>query len=297
MKKNRKTMLFLPGNNPALFKDVISYKVDSVIFDLEDAIAVEEKDAARELTGNMISFLDYYRFNIETMVRINAFDTPFYQKDLEAMVTNEKLDAIRLPKVESKLEVLRVIQDIESIEAKYNKSSKIVIFCAIESAKGVLNALEIALSSSRVVGIALGGVDYMLNLQATKTINRHELFFARQMILHAARAADIDAIDCIYDNVSDLEGLEKEAILVKEMGFNGKSAIHPDQLPILNRVFQPSDQEIQEALKILTLYKKYRLQNQGVFAIDGKMIDKPVIKYSENILQKANISNPNIEDE
>ncbi|MFW8664748.1 HpcH/HpaI aldolase/citrate lyase family protein, partial [Candidatus Phytoplasma citri] len=144
--------------------------------------------------------------------------------------------------------------------------SKIVIFCAIESAKGVLNALEIALSSSRVVGIALGGVDYMLNLQATKTINRHELFFARQMILHAARAADIDAIDCIYDNVSDLEGLEKEAILVKEMGFNGKSAIHPDQLPILNRVFQPSDQEIQEALKILTLYKKYRLQNQGVFA-------------------------------
>ncbi|MDV3157161.1 MAG: CoA ester lyase [Candidatus Phytoplasma australasiaticum] len=296
MKKNRKTMLFVPGNNPALFKDVISYQVDSVIFDLEDAIAVEEKDAARELTRNMISFLDYHRFNIETMVRINSFDTPFYQKDLEAMVTNAKLDAIRLPKVESKLEVLRVIKDIENIEAKYNKSSKIVIFCAIESAKGVLNALEIASSSSRVVGIALGGVDYMLNLQATKTINRHELFFARQMILHAARAVDIDAIDCIYDNVSDLEGLEKEAILVKEMGFNGKSAIHPDQLPILNRIFQPSDKEIQEALKILTLYKKYRLQNQGVFSIDGKMIDKPVIKYAENVLQKANISNPSIED-
>ncbi|MDV3146955.1 MAG: CoA ester lyase [Sweet potato little leaf phytoplasma] len=296
MKKNRKTMLFIPGNNPALFKDVISYQVDSVIFDLEDAIAIEEKDAARELTRNMISFLDYHRFNIETMVRINAFDTPFYQRDLEAMVTNEKLDAIRLPKVESKLEVLRVIKDIENIEAKYNKPSKIVIFCAIESAKGVLNALEIASSSSRVVGIALGGVDYMLNLQATKTINRHELFFARQMILHAARSVDIDAIDCIYDNVSDLEGLEKEAILVKEMGFNGKSAIHPDRLPILNRIFQPSDKEIQEALKILTLYKKYRSQNQGVFAIDGKMIDKPVIKYAENILQKANIANPSIED-
>ncbi|WP_320415508.1 HpcH/HpaI aldolase/citrate lyase family protein [Candidatus Phytoplasma bonamiae] len=100
----------------------------------------------------------------------------------------------------------------------------------------------------------------------------------------------------IYDNVSDSKGLEKEAILVKEMGFNGKSAIHPDQLPILNRVFQPSDKEIQEALKILTLYKKYRLQNQGVFAIDGKMIDKPVIKYAENVLQKANIPNPSIED-
>ncbi|MDO8064267.1 MAG: HpcH/HpaI aldolase/citrate lyase family protein ['Bonamia sp.' little leaf phytoplasma] len=100
----------------------------------------------------------------------------------------------------------------------------------------------------------------------------------------------------MYDNVSDSKGLEKEAILVKEMGFNGKSAIHPDQLPILNRVFQPSDKEIQEALKILTLYKKYRLQNQGVFAIDGKMIDKPVIKYAENVLQKANIPNPSIED-
>ncbi|MDV3165487.1 MAG: aldolase/citrate lyase family protein [Candidatus Phytoplasma australasiaticum] len=202
MKKNRKTMLFIPGNNPALFKDVISYQVDSVIFDLEDAIAIEEKDAARELTRNMISFLDYHRFNIETMVRINAFDTPFYQRDLEAMVTNEKLDAIRLPKVESKLEVLRVIKDIENIEAKYNKPSKIVIFCAIESAKGVLNALEIASSSSRVVGIALGGVDYMLNLQATKTINRHELFFNMVIYCYSPNKADVSVVPPILTPVN-----------------------------------------------------------------------------------------------
>ncbi|MDV3205171.1 MAG: CoA ester lyase [Weeping tea tree witches'-broom phytoplasma] len=292
MKKNRKTMLFVPGNNPALFKDIISYNLDSVIFDLEDSISIQEKDAARELTKRMINFFNYNKYNIETVVRINHFDTVFYADDLKTIVTDSKADAIRLPKTESKKDVLKVIHDIEEIEQKMNKNKRIALFCAIESAQGVLNAYEIASASPRVVGIALGGVDYMLNLQATKTITRHELLFARQMILHAARATNIDAIDCIYDNVKDLQGLEQESLIVKELGFNGKSAIHPIQLPIINRIFTPNSREIEDSLKILNLYRKYRHNNKGVFAIEGKMIDKPVIQNAENILQKANIKNP-----
>ncbi|QTX02693.1 citrate lyase subunit beta / citryl-CoA lyase [Candidatus Phytoplasma luffae] len=292
MKKNRKTMLFAPGNTSSLFKDIISYEVDTVMFDLEDSISIEEKDSARELTKNMINFFDYNQYNIEVAVRINHFDTIFYEEDLKVMISQSKTNLLRLPKVETKEDVLKVVNDIEKLEKQFNKTTKINLFCALESAKGILNAYEIATASKRVVGIALGGVDYLLNLQATKTDSRHELLFARQMILHAARAANIDAFDCIYGNVQDLKGLAKEAQFVKELGFNGKSAIHPNQLPIINKIFTPSEKEISDSLKILNEYKKYKKHNKGVFSIDGQMIDKPIIENAENIIAKANIKNP-----
>jgi citrate lyase subunit beta/citryl-CoA lyase len=297
MKKYRKTMLFVPGNTSALFKDIISYDMDTVMFDLEDSVSIEEKDAARELTKNMINFFDYNQYNIEVCVRINHFDTPFYKEDLTEIVGFSKTNIIRLPKVENKEDVLKVIKDISDIEQKIGKKTKINIFCALESAKGILNAFEIATSSPRVVGIALGGIDYILDLNTSKTQTGHELLFARQMIVHAARAAKIDAIDCIFDNTKNLEYLEKEAQFAKELGFNGKSAIHPNQLPIINKVFTPNEKEIKEALNILNTYKtNNKNNNKGVFSIDGKMIDKPVLQNAENILSRANIKNPLLEE-
>ncbi|WP_457916039.1 HpcH/HpaI aldolase/citrate lyase family protein [Candidatus Phytoplasma sacchari] len=293
MKKNRKTMLFVPGNKSSLFKDIISYEMDTVMFDLEDSISLEEKDAARELTKNMINFFNYNQYNIEVCVRINHFDTPFYEEDLREIVGYSKTNLIRLPKIESEKDINKIIEDIETIEKKTNRQEKIKIFCALESAKGILNAYKIAKSSSRIVGIALGGVDYLLDLNAYKTEQRHELLFARNMIVHAARAAKIDSFDCIYNNINDLEGLSKETQFVKELGFSGKSAIHPNQLPIINKIFTPSNKEIEEALKILENYNEHKKNNNsGVFSIDGKMIDKPVLQNAENILSKANIKNP-----
>lgn len=292
MKKNRKTMLFVPGNTPSLFKDVISYEIDTVMFDLEDSISVEEKDSARELTKNMINFFNYNQYNIEVAVRINHFDTIFYEEDLKVMVSESKTNILRLPKIETKEDVLKIISDIEKLEKQFNRKEEIKLFCALESAKGILNAYEIATSSKRVVGIALGGVDYLLNLQAVKTNSRHELLFARQMIVHAARAANIDAFDCIYSNVQDLKGLAQETQFAKELGFNGKSAIHPNQLPIINNIFTPNKKEIFESLKILHAYKEHQQSNKGVFSIEGQMIDKPVIQHAENILMRANIKNP-----
>ncbi len=172
------------------------------------------------------------------------------------------------------------------------RKEKITLFCAIESAKGVLNAYNIATASSRVEGIALGGVDYLFDLKAVKTKDRHELLFARQMIVHAARAAKVDAFDCIFGNTNDLVGLEQEAQFVRELGFNGKSAIHPNQIEIINKIFSPSEKEIKEALKILTAYKEFTKEQKGVFAIDGQMIDKPFIDNAEIVLRMANIKNP-----
>lgn len=291
MEKIRRNMLFVPGNNPALFKDIISFKPDTVMFDLEDSIHINEKDAARGLTRRMINFFDYSKYDIEVAVRINDWNSEFYVADLEAVV-NSKADMIRLPKVESKDDVLKVVADIEAIENKINRKQPITLFCAIESAKGVLNAYEIACSSERVKGIALGGVDYLFDLKATKSIDRKELFFARSMILHAARAAKIDAFDVIYGNVNDIEGLKKEAQFVKELGFSGKSAIHPSQVKIINEIFSPSEKEVTEALNILNAYKKFKKESKGVFSINGQMVDKPIIENALRILKIMNIEPP-----
>lgn len=291
MKKIRRNMLFVPGNNPGMFKDVIAFKPDTVMFDLEDSIHIEEKDAARQLTKRMIDLFDYNQYGIETAVRINGWDTEFYQEDL-ATIVRSKVNMIRLPKVESKADVLKVIQDIEKIEQEIGRKTKVTLFCALESAKGVLNAYEIASASSRVEGIALGGVDYLFDLKALKTPDRHELLFARQMIIHAARAAKVDAFDCIFGNPNDLAGLAVEAQFVRELGFNGKSAIHPRQIAVINQVFSPNEKEINNALKILTAYKDFTKAKKGVFTIDGQMIDKPFIDNAEIVLQMANIKNP-----
>ncbi|KXT29167.1 hpcH/HpaI aldolase/citrate lyase family protein [Candidatus Phytoplasma oryzae] len=297
MKKNRKTMLFIPGNKASLFKDIISYDMDTAMFDLEDSISLEEKDAARELTKNMINFFDYNRYNIEVCVRINHFDTSFYKDDLNEIVGFSKTNLIRLPKIETKDDIFKIIKDIEEIEKKTNRQQKIKLFCALESAKGILNAYEIAISSPRIIGIALGGVDYLLDLNASKTQEGNELLFARHMIVHAARAAKIDSFDCIYNHINDVEGLKKEAQFVKDLGFSGKTAIHPNQLPIINEIFTPNEKEINEALKILKIYKEHKKNNNnGVFAINGKMIDKPVLENAENILSKANVKNPLLKD-
>ncbi|MFP7699621.1 MAG: HpcH/HpaI aldolase/citrate lyase family protein [Candidatus Phytoplasma pyri] len=287
-------MLFVPGNNAAFFKDVITYCPDNVMFDLEDSIHIDQKDAARQLTQKMINFFEYNKYGIETAVRINNWDTDFYQEDLEVII-NSKVDMIRLPKVETKQDVLKVIADIEKIEKIINRSKKIILFCALESAKGILNAYEIATASERVVGIALGGVDYLFDLKATKTKNSHELLFARNMIVHAARAAKIDAFDCIYGNINDLEGLEKETKFAKELGFSGKSVIHPKQLSIIKKIFSPTNEEIQNALDILNAYQKHLKFGKGVFAFNGQMIDKPFLEHYRKLLIEANVQISNLE--
>ncbi|PQP79749.1 citrate lyase subunit beta [Candidatus Phytoplasma phoenicium] len=284
----RRNMLFVPGNTPSLFKDIIFYKPDTVMFDLEDSISFEQKDAARQLTCRMINYFGYEKFDIETAVRINHWNTSFYSQDLEAVV-NSKAQMIRLPKIETKEEIWKVVQDIEKIEKSIQRKDKIVLFCAIESAKGVLNAIEIAQASNRVVGIALGGVDYLFDLQATRTEQRHELLFARQMLVHAARAAKIDVFDCIYGKVRDLVGLEKETKFAKELGFSGKSAIHPSQLDIIKKVFAPTTEEIENALKIINAYQIHLQKGQGVFTIDGQMIDLPFVEHARKLLIESKI--------
>lgn len=249
-RKIRRSMLFVPANNAGFYKDIAFLKPDSVIFDLEDAVSVNEKDAARQLVFHMLEVFDYQSYDIEVCIRINGDDTPFYHADLQ-MVTNSKADVIRIPKVTSQNHLLKMIHDIETYEKKAHRKKPLKLFCAIESAIGVINAYQIASASERIVGIALGGADYLNDLKATHTKDRHELFFARSMLVHAARAAKIDCFDVVFFNVNDLEGLKKEAQYAKELGFSGKSVIHAKQIAIVNEVFSPTPKEIEKAITIV----------------------------------------------
>ena len=217
----RRSMMFVPGNNPGMIKDAGIFGADCIMFDLEDSVAMTEKDTARFLVYNALTTLDYG--NIEKVVRINDLSSGLGIEDLEAIV-RAKPDVIRLPKTENAQDIIDCEAEIERIEREAGiPVGTTGMMAAIETAGGVLNAYEIAHSSKRLIGIALGAEDYVTDLKTTRSDDGTELFFARGMILNAARSAGIDALDTVYSDVNNEEGFIREATMIKKMGFSGKS--------------------------------------------------------------------------
>lgn len=284
MKRLRRSMLFVPGNNPGMVRDAHIYGSDSIMFDLEDSVAVTEKDAARFLVYNALTHLKYG--SKELVVRINDLGSGLGIADLEAIVRAQP-DVIRLPKTECARDVIDCEREIERIErAAGIPVGRTGMMAAIESARGVLNAYEIATASKRLIGIALGAEDYVTDLKTTRS-DGTELFFARNMILNAARAAGIDALDTVYSDVNNEEGFIAEATLIKKLGFNGKSVINPRQIPPLHRVFLPGEKELNKARAIMEAIEEANARGSGVASLNGKMIDKPVVLRAQYLLELA----------
>lgn len=274
-KKNRlrRTMLFIPGNNPGMLRDCHIYGADCIMLDLEDSVSIYEKDAARFLVRNALSTFDYG--NVEVLVRINSLSDGGLE-DLKAIVPLGKA-GIRLPKTETPEDVLQCEREIEAIERQYGLPvGSTPMMAAIESALGVLNAYAIAKSSDRLIGIALGAEDYVTDLKTTRS-DGTELFFGRSMILHAARAAGIAAVDCVYSNVNDEEGLIREAELIHKMGFDGKSVINPRQIDPIHKIFTPTEKDIEKATAVIYGLMEARAKGSGVIAVNGRMVDRPVV--------------------
>lgn len=285
MKRLRRTMLFVPGNNPGMIKDAGIYEQDSIMFDLEDSVSVAEKDAARFLVYQTLSTINYGEK--ELVVRVNDPTTACGIDDLEAIVRTKKA-IIRLPKTESAQDVLVCEQEIERIEKKNSiEVGSTGMMAAIESAAGVLNAKEIAFSSKRLVGIALGAEDYVTDLKTKRSPEGIELLFGRSMILLAARAAGIDAIDTVYSDVSNEGGFRKEVELIHQLGFDGKSIINPRQIKTVHEVYTPSSKDIEKALDIMEAIEEAHRKGSGVIALNGKMIDKPVVARAQRTLDLA----------
>ncbi len=286
-KRNRRTMLYIPGNNPAMLQNGGVYGADSVLLDLEDAVALNQKDAARILVRNMIKEMNYY--NCEVTVRVNHISTPFGKADLEEIVPLQP-HAIRFPKTETVEELAELIKLIEEIEDKHNlPHDQMKIHAMIETAVGVRNVYDIAKYSKRVDAITIGGQDLTADMGIAKTKDNAGIDYARKQIVMAAKAAKIDAIDTVFADIEDEEGLRAETEYIKKIGFSGKAVINPRQIDIVNEVFMPTEAEIRKASKIYRGWKKAKAEGIGVFAIDGKMIDAPVMERAKRVLEVAGI--------
>lgn len=284
--KLRRSMLFVPGDNAAMLSTSFIYKPDSVMFDLEDAVSPREKDSARLMVYQALQHPAYR--DIETVVRINGVDTEWWQKDLEAAIRGG-VDIVRLPKTENAHEIQELEAHVARIETACGRpAGDTKMMAAIESASGVVNCVSIATASPRMVAIALAGFDYLVDMHTRRSAGSEpELFFARAAVLHAARYAKIDAFDVVYGNVNDDEGFLREVNIAKQLGFNGKSLIHPKQIDILHKAYAPTEEEVTHAKRVLAAAEEAHSKGLGVVSLDGKMVDPPVIHEAEMALQLA----------
>lgn len=283
--KLRRSMLFVPGSNAAMLSNSFIYQPDAVMFDLEDAVALKEKDSARLLVAHALQHPLYQE--METIVRINPLESEFGLLDLNAVV-RAGVDIVRMPKTECANDVIvldQAITDIEQACGREVGSTKIL--AAIESALGITQANQIATASSRLIGIALGAEDYVRSLKTERSADGIELLFARCSLLQAARAAGIQAFDTVYSNANNEEGFLQEAALIKQLGFDGKSLINPRQIELLHNLFAPTQKEVEQANKIIAAAQEAEQQGFGVVSLNGKMIDMPIIERAKLVLQRA----------
>lgn len=286
-KQKRRSMLYIPGNNAAMIQQGGVYGADSILFDLEDSIAPAEKDSARILLKHTLPITNFY--GAEIVVRVNHLDTPFGYDDLQEIVPIQP-DALRLPKIESAADVLRVVQAIETIEDRLKlPHDRLTIHAMIETALGVENAFQIAAASPRVSAITIGGQDLAADMGIVLEKGSRGLDYASKRIIMAAKAAKIDVMDTVFVDVDDEEGLREATSYAKEIGFTGKAAIHPRQIEIINAVFTPTEQEISKAIDIVAAYNRHKAAGVGVFALHGKMVDAPVVTRALHVLELADI--------
>lgn len=285
MIKLRRSMLFVPGANAAMLSNTFIYKPDSLMFDLEDSVSLREKDTARMLVFHALQHPMYQ--DIETIVRVNPLESEFGIKDLNAVVRGGA-DCVRLPKTDTANDVIEMEKTIEQIELDCGREvGSTKLLAAIESAQGINNCIEIAHSSKRLIGIALGAEDYVRNLRTQRSPEGIELLFARCSILQAARSADIMAFDTVYSDANNEEGFIQEAELIKQLGFDGKSLINPRQIDMVHNVFAPTHKEVAYANRVIEAAEEAAAKGLGVVSLNGKMVDDPIIERARWTLQRA----------
>lgn len=270
----RRSMLFIPGNNPGMLQNADVLDSDSVIFDLEDSVSIEEKDAARILVKEVLETLN---FACEIVVRINPFDTPFYEEDVETL-KRLPIDYFLLPKA-----------SIESVKdlARRLTNTRIKIMVLIETAMGVEKVYDILSADDLCHGLMLGGEDLCVDLNCVRTKEGKEIFYARTRLVNCAKALKKFIIDTPFTDTLDEEGLLIDASFAKSLGFDGKAAINPRQVITINKVFSPTTEEIKYAQRVIEAKNNALKQGLGVFSLDGKMVDLPIIKRAERIMEIA----------
>lgn len=282
----RRSMLFLPGNNPNMLINGNCLGSDAVIFDLEDAVSPAEKDAARILVRNTMRYMDFR--GCEIIVRINSIDTAYWRADIDAILPY-KPQLILLPKTGSAADVLAADDYMSEVEAKLGMEPNTVgLMPLIETALGVENAFAIASATKRVKALFLGAEDLTADLQCKRTKEGREIEYARTRLVVAARAAGVDVYDTPFTDVNDDEGIWVDAQLAKALGFTGKASISPRHVEVINQVFSPTQKEVDYAYEVMDAIALAKEQGKGAIALHGKMIDAPIVARAQRTIDMAN---------
>jgi citrate lyase subunit beta/citryl-CoA lyase len=278
-------MLFIPGNSPAMLLNADIHQSDAIILDLEDAVAPDQKDAARILVRNAIQSLDYGK--TEIIVRINPLDTEYIRGDLEAVVPL-KPHLIMPTKVSDAEYIRQVVEMMDEIEEKHGiPVGTVGLIPLLETAEGIENAYSIAKSSKRIKALFLGAEDLSTDLQAIRSKKSDEILYARGRIVLAARAAGIEVYDTPFTDVNDDEGLLQDATFARSIGFTGKASISPRHVTMINEVFSPSLADIAYAQEVMEVIEEGKRQGKGAVSLKGKMIDKPIVDRARKVLEAA----------
>ena len=279
---NRFSRLYLPGNSPSLMINAGIHNPNGIILDLEDSVAAHKKHEARFIVRNALRQVNFY--GAERMVRINQI--PKGLEDLDYLIPHN-VHLLLIPKCESPSQIEQVNQKISEIQKSLNIEKNIWLMPIIESALGVIKAYEIANAAENVVAIAIGLEDYTADLGTRRTNEASESFFARSMLVNAARAAGIQPIDSVFSDVGDMEGLKQNVLKSKALGFDGMGCIHPRQIQVIHDNFAPDEAEIAKAKKIVIAFLEATEKGLGVVSLGTKMIDPPVVKRAQNTIDLA----------
>lgn len=278
----RRSRLYIPGDQPRLIINAGLYKPDGIILDLEDAVAPPEKESARFIVRNALREVDF--IGAERIVRINQL--PMGMKDLDFIVPHG-VHTVLIPKCEEAATVKEIDAYIQSLRKQHKIKNDIFLMPIIESALGAINAYKIATASPNNVALTIGLEDFTADIGAERTLEGNESYLARLQVILAARATGLQPIDSVYSDVEDEEGLSKSVLEAKSLGFEGKGCIHPGQIRIVHEGFVPTEKEIERAKKISLALEEAKKKGSGVVALGSKMIDPPVVKRAERILNLA----------
>lgn len=281
----RRSMLFLPGNNPNMLINGNCLGADAVIFDLEDAVSPSEKDAARILVRNTMRYLDFR--GCEIIVRVNSIDTPYWKADIDAVLP-WKPNLILLPKTGTAQDALTADAYMNEAERRLGlEPNSVGLMPLIETALGVENAFSIASCTKRVQALFLGAEDLTADLQCVRTREGREIEYARTRLVVAARAAGVEVYDTPFTDVNDDEGIVQDATLAKALGFTGKASISPRHVEVINQIFSPTEKEIRYAYEVMDAIALAKQQGKGAIALHGKMIDAPIVARARRTIAMA----------
>ena len=281
MDRSRRSVLFLPADSTRKAEKAASLDVDSIVLDLEDGVAVGRKDEARRTAVESLSTIDFGRR--ERLVRINPLATGLGEVDLRTALEAPP-DGIVIPKASTAEDVLAVARLLDAAGAR---AADVRLVAIIETARGVVEVASIAASTDRLAAIGFGAEDLAGDVGAERTREGREVFYARSAVVTAAAAFGRDPLDMVFIDLGDLEGLERETVEARQLGYVGKMAIHPKQVPVIHRALAPTAEQVETARRLLRAHQEHQDRGSGVFELDGKMVDMPMVRAAERILARA----------